>query len=271
MLDKARRTLTGRQRELVARMEVIDNVARYTGGDVIQDWKLLKGVMEALGGRWKRGKTATTGGFAFPEDVDAEGVVWLAHTSGAILDPKLVGMFETPDALADAVVGYLPDLASRVAVSLGAPESVILEPSAGRGQLLRAIGRAFTGGSVVCVELLPANVQALVKAGYAPIEGDFLRMSPNDIPAVDAVVMNPPFAKRDDLKHVTHALRFVKPGGALVAIMAAGVLFRQDSTYEAFRALVAEHGGRFVENPEGSFKESGTHVNTVTLVIERVG
>jgi predicted RNA methylase len=263
MLEKARKVLTDRQRELVGRMLVTDNVARYTGGDVIPDWKVLKAVMEALGGSWKRGKTATTGGFAFPDDVDAQEVVRLAHASGEILDPKLVGMFETPDELADTVVRYLPSLR---------PRPVLLEPSAGRGQLLRAIERAHPDAELACMELLPANVVALVRNGYAPVAGDFLRMSPDDGDySVDAVVMNPPFGKRADLQHVTHALRFVRPGGALVAIMAAGVLYRQDSYHNAFRAIVEHHNGHFIDNPDGAFKASGTMVRTVTLVIESVG
>jgi hypothetical protein len=34
--------------------------------------------------------------------------------------------------------------------------------------------------------------------------------------------MNPPFANADDIKHIMHALKMLKPGGRLVAICANG-------------------------------------------------
>jgi hypothetical protein len=85
----------------------------------------------------------------------------------------------------------------------------------------------------------------------------------------DVVLMNPPFSKGQDVKHVTHALGFLKPGGRLVAIMGAGVTFRQDKRTNEFRELVQAMGGTIERLPEGSFKSSGTMVNTVIVVIDK--
>jgi 16S rRNA G1207 methylase RsmC len=81
--------------------------------------------------------------------------------------------------------------------------------------------------------------------------------------------MNPPFSKGQDIQHVTHALGFLKPGGRLVAIMGAGVTFRQDKRATEFRELVQAMGGTIARLPEGSFKSSGTMVNTVIVVIDK--
>jgi 16S rRNA G1207 methylase RsmC len=81
----------------------------------------------------------------------------------------------------------------------------------------------------------------------------------------DRVVMNPPFDF--EVEHVTLAHSMLKPGGRLVSVMSAGVLFRKDKKTSAFRALVAACGGEFTENAPGSFKASGTDVNTVTVVM----
>ena len=54
-------------------------------------------------------------------------------------------------------------------------------------------------------------------------------------------------------------------GATLAAVMAAGVTFRSDAKYVAFRALVAAMGGRIAPLPDDSFKESGTGVRTVLL------
>jgi 16S rRNA G1207 methylase RsmC len=76
----------------------------------------------------------------------------------------------------------------------------------------------------------------------------------------DRIVMNPPFADRQDIRHVRHALGFLKPGGRLVAIMSAGVTFREDRLSREFQALVDERGGVIEELPRDPFKVSGTAV-----------
>ena len=79
--------------------------------------------------------------------------------------------------------------------------------------------------------------------------------------------MNPPFAKGADVRHVMHAIKFVKSGGRLVAIMSAGVPGRRDKATVAFRAKLEAAGGWFTDVPEGAFKASGTDVRTVIAVI----
>jgi hypothetical protein len=79
--------------------------------------------------------------------------------------------------------------------------------------------------------------------------------------------MNPPFAGQADIEHVTHALNFLKPGGKLVAIMSAGVTFRQDRKAADFRALIWGMGGTIEELPEDAFKQSGTSVRTVLVEV----
>jgi hypothetical protein len=54
--------------------------------------------------------------------------------------------------------------------------------------------------------------------------------------------MNLPFAKQDDIRHVLHALKFLKPGGHLVAIMSASTMFRANKLATDFRELVASMG-----------------------------
>ena len=84
----------------------------------------------------------------------------------------------------------------------------------------------------------------------------------------DRIVMNPPFADQQDIRHVMHAATFLKPGGRLVAIMSAGVAFRDDRLSRAFRALLGERGGAIESLPEGAFQASGTGVRAVLVTIE---
>ena len=259
--------LTERQRELLACMRVEGQLAVYTREERIADWDALKTVMVALGGRWKTGGKKKPGGFLFPDDIDAAEVVRLALATGEILDPRAAGFFPTPAALADRVVAL-------AGIRRG---DLVLEPSAGRGALADAVMRAESSAHVTCFELLPDNARALREKGFETIEGDFLRV-PSFAPRFDVCVMNPPFGERSDIRHVLHVLGTERNGGvgaflrdrfALVAIMSAGVVYREDSLARRFREVVTALDGLFEENPEGSFLESGTGVRTVTLVIPR--
>ena len=247
--------LTERQRELLAHVRVEGNVAVYVPEERIADWAALKVVMVALGGTW-RSRKAGRGGFVFPDDIDAQERVRLAIATGEVLDPRRADFFATPAPLADRVV----------ALAEIQPGDVVLEPSAGRGAIALAVRRACPGANVICIEALPDHRAELERLGFRVIGEEFLahRSGP-----FDAIVMNPPFSKRADIVHVEHALGLLASGGALVSIMSAGVVYRDDQLARDFRARVESLGGRFEENPDGSFLESGTGVRTVTLVIPR--
>ncbi len=94
---------------------------------------------------------------------------------------------------------------------------------------------------------------------------DFLAQEPEA--SYDRVVMNPPFAKQADIKHVLHALRFLKPDGLLVSVMAASVAFRDNKLTLDFRDLIRERGGDIEALPEGAFKSSGTMVRSLIVTI----
>lgn len=169
------------------------------------------------------------------------------------------------------------------------PRLRILEPSAGTGNLARRCLRSiekldnWSGGRerhakdyrfdnlVDCVEIQPELAAGLEAEGIynRVICADFLSLRPSAFEAYDLVVMNPPFDRERDIDHVTHALEFLKPGGSLHAIMSAGTEFRETRKAAAFRALVEKNGGHFRELPPGSFKESGTMVNTIMLTMRR--
>jgi len=97
-------------------------------------------------------------------------------------------------------------------------------------------------------------------------EPDFMKLETSQ--RFDRVAMNPPFELRQDISHVTKAFGLLKPSGKLVSVMSAGVTFRQDKKAVDVRELLEAHQGQILPLPEGSFKESGTGVNTVIVVME---
>ncbi|MDX2277730.1 MAG: DUF4942 domain-containing protein [Hyphomonadaceae bacterium] len=162
-------------------------------------------------------------------------------------------LFETPERLAKLLVAN-----ARVEKGMRC-----LEPSAGRGRILRELQAA--GGDCTAVEIDPANWRELPEAITLP--GDFLSMGEHALGRFDRIVMNPPFNGGRDVDHVNHALDLLKPGGVLVAVMSAGVEFREDSRTTALRQRVERLEGVFTDLPPGSFAESGTNVNAVVLIV----
>jgi predicted RNA methylase len=207
-------------------------------------------VLEAAGGKWNRSKKAHL------FDSDASERIDQIILTGDIAIPKdEFNFFPSPPA----VVSRLLELAD---IERGMR---VLEPSAGKGAI--AYPCAEAGAIVDCYELMEANFVALAgDARLGPVRHmDFLAQAAE--PVYDRVVMNPPFLKQADIKHVLHALSFLRSGGLLVSVMAAGVLFRDNRLTADFRQLAEERGGHFEELPEASFKASGTMVGTVIAVI----
>ncbi|MDX2528010.1 methyltransferase [Streptomyces europaeiscabiei] len=210
-------------------------------------------VLEAAGGKWSRKERAHL------FDSDAADVIETVILTGEIVSKRQqFGYFPTPNP----VVRQLIDLAGIE------PGMRVLEPSAGRGAI--ALAAADAGAVVDCVEIQAEHADALRDAHHPDVTvlvADFLTTNPQ--PVYDRVVMNPPFARQADIAHVRHAWTALKPGGRLVAVMSAGVTFRQNAGAVAFRAWLEASGGRLVPLPEGAFQESGTGVNTVIAVIPR--
>lgn len=130
------------------------------------------------------------------------------------------------------------------------PEYRVLEPSCGDGRILDEL--AARNCSTLGFEVDAGRAAASRAKGHAVITGNFLEQEPE--PAFDKVVMNPPFCGRHYVKHVRHALRFLKPGGTLVSILPATAQY--------------DHGeikGEWRDLPVASFAEAGTNVPTGLL------
>lgn len=206
-------------------------------------------VLEALGGKWNR----KLGGHVFA--ADCEPLIENAIETGTYTDHKKeLGWFPTPDRLAARLVS-LADVQ---------PGMTVLEPSAGEGAIVEHL---FSGGpsKVYAVELDTHRCEKLIRKfpTLVVMRGDFLTAP---IPErFNRIVMNPPFAKRADVHHVNHAYSLLADGGRLVAIMSAGIKFREDKLTRDLR----ERCRSIEELPAGSFKAAGTEVNTCIVILEK--
>lgn len=207
-------------------------------------------VLEAAGGKWNRSKKAHVfDGLA----IDAiEPIILTGEYARTKQD---FGQFDTP-----------PDLAAEVVGMAGIDAGMqVLEPNIGIGSI--AVEAERVGGVITGFEIdvtRAAKAYSLLPKANIKV-ADFLTEEPT--PVFDRVVMNPPFAKQDDIRHVMHAFKLLKAGGRLVAIMSASIMFRDNKLTTDFREFVSAHGGTIERLPEGSFKASGTGVNTCIVMI----
>lgn len=219
------------------------------------DRKMYTAVNKALvaaGGKWNRSAKAHL------FNCEAQDAISDIVLTGKVVDAKReFDFFETPMEVVETVMN---------AAQIRTNQSV-LEPSAGGGNL--AFAAKLCGGKVTCVEIQSKLVTELDAEDYEHVmQGDFLSIDWNEY-VFDRIVMNPPFGKQADIKHVNHALDMLAPNGRLVAIMSAGVEFRENALTVAFRERVAELGGTIERLPSSSFKSSGTNVETVLVTIQK--
>ena len=161
-----------------------------------------------------------------------------------------------------------PELAGRMVEEANISEGDrVLEPSAGTGNIVDAINNAGFNGNIhiEMVELNLSLVDILAHKYHKPIIcGDFLEKVEFELGGkFDKIVMNPPFKNGEDIKHIKHAVTFLRKGGRLVALCANGPRQR-----EQLKPLAENSGGFWEDLPAGTFKEAGTNVNTALLVIE---
>ena len=168
---------------------------------------------------------------------------------------NIPGFFPTPPAVVDVML-------RRARLE---PGLLVLEPSAGSGNIADAVRAAQAGVAVHCIEPNGRLREILKLKGYALIGFDVTDVMGQAV--YDRVIMNPPFERQQDIDHVREAYTLLKPGGVLVSVMAPSFEFRQDRKSIDFRGWLEDVGASCEDLPDGSFKASGTGVSTKLITI----
>lgn len=176
------------------------------------------------------------------------------------------GLFPTPKDLADRMASMLYN-------RLPAPRKAarILEPSAGTGHLIDAMDRAANGGWGIAeggglwwCETCPRLVTFLrqeYRGACTQVGGDFLRLTAEDVKTpFDGCVMNPPFRRGTDIRHILHAKRsgVLKRGAPIVALCYDGAKQRE--------VLIPE-SDRWESLGPALFRSAGTDAPVMLLVL----
>lgn len=206
--------------------------------------------IEEAGGSWQGGKIQ---GFTFP--FDANRVFTILHEGKRCNLQQAFQFFETPANLADWIVMLAGGIS---------PEDTVLEPSAGRGAIIKAIHRACPEVIVDCFELMPENKEFLAALPNVNIMGDTFN---NTGKRYSKIIANPPFAGNQDIRHVKLMYDCLAQGGTLISITSKHWLFAEEKICKDFRDWLTYVNGQRFEIADGEFKESGTTIATMAIKI----
>ena len=209
--------------------------------------------IEEAGGSWQGGKVQ---GFTFP--FNPKRVFSVLKEGKRCNLQQDYQFFETPSDVAD----WLVMLAGGIHEN-----DTVLEPSAGRGALIKAIHRACPSVTVECYELMPENREFLHSLeNVILLDEDFTKDS---VGHYTKIIANPPFSGNQDIEHVRLMYDRLEEGGTLAAITSQHWKFASEKKCIDFRNWLKEVHGEVFEIGAGEFKESGTTVSTMAVVIKK--
>ena len=209
--------------------------------------------IEEAGGSWQGGKVQ---GFTFP--FNPERVFSILKDGKRCNLQQDYQFFETPADVAD----WLVMLAGGIH-----EDDTVLEPSAGRGALIKAIHRACPSVMVECYELMPENREFLhTLSNVILLDEDFTKDS---VGSYTKIIANPPFSGNQDIDHIKLMYDRLEQGGTLAAITSQHWKFASEKKCIDFRNWLKEVHGEVFEISAGEFKESGTSIITMAVVIKK--
>lgn len=210
--------------------------------------------VEEAGGKWTGGKVQ---GFTF--DFDATRVASILLKGERCNLAQEFQFFETPAEIADWLVSLVGELDAGMR---------ILEPSAGRGAIVKAIHRVCPEVTVDCYELMPENREFLQTIQNVRVMGENFEEE-RAAYQYDIIVANPPFSKNQDIRHLRRMYAWLKPYGVVAAITSTHWTMGQEKACTDFKEWLKKVDAHTYEIGEGQFASSGTKVNTMAIVITK--
>ena len=158
----------------------------------------------------------------------------------------------------------------------------VLEPSAGTGNI--ATMAKIAGANVMPNEIAERRLELLRELGYQPTNVNAEQLD-NLYPEgmdFDVVVMNPPFSATGGrvaahkteygARHVEQALRRLKPGGRLVAIVGRGMAHERQGFADWWKTIESRYNVRANIGMSGkAYGKFGTTFDNQILVIDNTG
>lgn len=206
--------------------------------------------LEFLGGKWKgRGLN----GFVFDRQISS--IEELFGDNNKV--KKDIQLFETPQEIANKLVEYA-EIDNY---------QTILEPSAGRGRIIKAIQEVCSCQIDYC-EINEVNRKYLDEINNINfLEEDFLKLK--TYKKYSRIVANPPFAKNQDIDHIMKMYELLSEKGILVSISSSHWQMAKEKKCQEFRKFIEYTRAEVIELQNGDFKDSGTLVKANIIIIRK--
>jgi predicted RNA methylase len=219
----------------------------------VKNYNEIKKVFQAIGVEWKKKEKRH-----FLNAGAREKIQEILGGAQIVDKKKTLQAFYTPASLAARVV----ELAEVSGMK-------VLEPSCGNGALVK---ECFAQGanSIFAIDIndevgfdlaLITNWCVDNKRQLVYQITDFLTYPPDKV--FDRIVMNPPYDKNTWVKHLQYAWNFLESGGRLVAICP------NNDQNKQFQKFISDKVYEIHPVEAGTFKESGTNIATMILVIHK--
>lgn len=206
--------------------------------------------LEFLGGKWKGGKVK---GFIFDREINS--IDELLGNNNKL--KKEIQLFETPEEIADKLV-ELAELKEN---------DIILEPSAGRGRIIKSIQKVYKGTINYC-EINEVNRDYLLKIDNINFINDDFLSTNNDF-KYDKIIANPPFNKNQDIQHILKMYDSLNVGGVLVSVSSNHWRLCDNKKEKSFREWLNSINYKIIDLNSGDFKESGTMIKSCIIIIRK--
>ena len=161
-----------------------------------------------------------------------------------------------------------PEVIQRMTDGLQVEGKVILEPSAGSGNLVKALQQAGAREVIAC-----ENDLRLIKIAQSLcriIEPDFLKLTSDKISHIDAIVMNPPFSA--GAQHILHAYNIAPAGCKIIALCNLETIKNPyTKSREELKTLVETYGQFQDLGDCFSSAERKTGVNVALIRLDKPG
>jgi hypothetical protein len=155
-----------------------------------------------------------------------------------------------------------PNVIDEMLAGLSLRGKVVLEPSAGKGDIVTAL--KLHGAKVLACELNPDLAKIVQSKCDTFLKPDFFHVDSTEISHIDFMIGNPPFSNAD--KHMLHMWK-IAPGGCQIIALCNIETIRKGwrNEKESIAGIIAEHGS-YIEIENGfSDAERKTDV-TIAIV-----
>lgn len=194
----------------------------------LEDYQALRKALMSAGGKYSRNKFI----FTSPAQPIVDQI-----SNGDTNMRKRTQYFWTPRPVAEIMLSHVS----------WQTEMRILEPSAGRGELLGHlldIMPHWVKPKIVTIEIEPLYYDELIQRYPADmwevghINGDFLDIEVEAIGKFDLIIANPPFTQGQDIKHIRHMVNFVENYGQIITLSSPSWMHHSGKKYQDFKKWI---------------------------------